>query len=313
MPLEPRLVPLVKLMALGGGDRSTPITVRRERSARLSHRGAALVMFREPDPATTTHDYVAVDGGRILVRLYRPHGRGPFPAYVFLHGGGWCEGTLDERDARCRAVCTGAQCVVVSVDYRLAPENRFPTAPEDCYAALCWVVDNAERLEVDADRVAIGGESAGGNLAAVVCLMARDRAGPRPCHQWLDVPATDLTCSQSGFSEVPDGYGLERVAIDEFIAQYLPDAAMVTDPYCSPLLAEDLSGLPPAWIMTAEFDKLRGDGEAYAAALNLAGGDAHHVRLAGHVHASFSFTRILPSARAYQRDAIAALAAAFAR
>jgi acetyl esterase len=305
---------MVKLMALGGGDDlSVPITVRRERSARLSHRGAALVMLRESDPASTTHDDVPVEGGRIMVRLYRPHGRGPFPAYVFLHGGGWCEGTLDERDARCRAICAGAGCLVVSVAYRLAPENRFPTATEDCYAALEWVVDNAARLDVDPDRVAIGGESAGANLAAVVCIMARDRDGPSVCHQWLDVPATDLTCSQSGFRDVPDGYGLDRAAVDDYLSHYLPDPTMATEPYCSPLLAGDLSGLPPAWIMTAEFDKLRGDGEAYAAALNTAGVEAHHVRLAGHVHASFSFTRILPSARAYQRDAIAALAAAFAR
>jgi acetyl esterase len=314
MALEPRLVPMLKLMQLGGGDdRSVPVTVRRARSARMSYRGAALVMVREPDPAATTHDYVPVDGGRILVRLYRPSGSGPFPVYVFLHGGGWCEGTLDERDARCRAICAGARCLVVSVDYRLAPENRYPTAPEDCYAALTWVVDNAQRLGVDADRVAIGGESSGANLAAVVCLMARDRHGPQPCHQWLDVPATDLTYGQSGFAEVDDGYGLDRAAIDEYTAHYAPDPATREEAYCSPLLAHDLSGLPPAWIMTAEYDKLRGDGEAYAAALKAAGVDAHHVRLAGHVHASFSFTRLLPSARAYQRDAIAALAAAFAR
>jgi acetyl esterase len=127
----------------------------------------------------------------------------------------------------------GITNLVVSVDYRLAPENRFPTAPEDCYAALCWVVEHAGRLDVDPDRVAIGGESAGGNLAAVVCPMVRDRNGPRPCHQWLDVPATDLTYSQSGFREVPDGYGLDQAAIDEFTEHYLPDPAMVEDPYCS--------------------------------------------------------------------------------
>lgn len=314
MPLEPRLAPILKVMALlGNEDLSVPMTLRRERAARLSRLGAPLVIRREPDPATTTHDFVPVDGGHILVRLYRPHGHGPFPVYVFLHGGGWCEGTLDERDERCRAICAGASCLVVSVDYRLAPENRFPTAPEDCYAALCWVVDNAERLEVDPARVAIGGESAGGNLAAVVCLMARDRDGPRVCHQWLDVPATDLTLGQSGFRDVPDGYDLDLATIEDYTAHYLPDASMASEPYCSPLLADDLSGLPPAWIMTAEFDKLRGDGEAYAAALREAGVEAHHVRRSGNVHASFAYTRILPSARTYQRDAIAALAAAFTR
>lgn len=312
MPLEPRLAPLVRLARFAGDDLTVPIATRRERSARLSHRGAFLVMLREPPPAELTHEYVPVVGGRILVRRYRPAGRGPFPLYVFLHGGGWCAGTLDERDARCRAISAGAGCVVASVDYRLAPENQYPTPPEDCYAALEWLVEHATELDVDAERVAIGGESAGGNLAAVVCLMARDRGGPRLCHQWLDVPATDLTCSQSGFREIPDGYTLDRATIDDYLGHYLSDATSTTDPYCSPLLADDLSGLPSAWIMTAEFDKLRGDGEAYAEALQEAGVPARHIRLAGHIHPSFAFTRLLASARDYQRDAIAALTEAFA-
>lgn len=313
MPLEPRLVPILRLGRLtDDGDPAVPMAERRERSARVSHRGAAVVMLHEPDPAAVTHVSVPVQGGRIRVRLYHPHGSGPFPLHVFLHGGGWCVGTIDERDARCRAISAGARCVVASVDYRMAPENQYPTPPEDCYAALQWLVDHAADHRIDPGRVAIGGESAGANLAAVVCLMARDRQGPTLCHQWLDVPSTDSTCSQSGFRDVPDGYLLDRAVIDDFLEHYLPDPAMATEPYCSPLLADDLSGLPPAWIMTAEFDKLRGDGEAYAAALEQAGVPARHVRLAGHVHPSFAFTRLLPSARAYQADAIAALAAAFA-
>lgn len=313
MTLDPRLVPLLRVGNLRGpDDLSVPMSIRREQSARLSRRGALLVMHREAEPAAVTHEAVPVTGGQIKVRLYRPHGRGPFPLYVFLHGGGWCAGTLDERDARCRAVSAGAGCVVASVDYRLAPENQFPTAPEDCYAALEWLVDHGAALGIDAERVAIGGESAGANLAAVVCLMARDRDGAAICHQWLDVPSTDSTCSQSGFRDVPDGYWLDRASIDDYLAHYLPDPALATHPYVSPLLADDLAGLPPAWIMTAELDKLRGDGEAYANALTAAGVPATHVRLDGLIHASFAFTRLLPTARAYQADAIAALAAAFA-
>ncbi len=293
------------------------MAVRRARGARLSHSGAALVIRGEPEPASTSHVLVPVDGGRILVRLYVPHGIGSFPLLVFLHGGGWCTGTLDERDQRCRAISAGARCVVASVDYRLAPENQYPTAPEDCYCALEWLVANASEVDrnvdftIDPDRVAIGGESAGANLAAVVCLMARDRQGPQICHQWLDVPATDMTLSQSGYREVPDGYLLDRAVIDDYIDHYVSDPAQVTEPYCSPLLADDLSGLPPAWIMTAELDKLRGDGEAYAAALVAAGGRAQHVRLEANIHASFALTRLLPSSRRYQADAIAALEAAF--
>jgi acetyl esterase len=309
MPLEPRLKPIVLLASRG--DASGPMALRREQSARQSRWGGWLVMHKGPEPAETVDRNVPVEGGRINVRLYRPGTPGPHPLYVFLHGGGWCVGTIDERDPRCRTIAAGADCVVASVDYRLAPENQYPTPPEDCYAALCWLVAHADELGLDADRVAIGGESAGANLAAVVCLMARDRNGPQICHQWLDVPATDLTLAQSGHREVPDGYLLDAAAIDDFLAHYLADPDQVTEPFCSPLLADDLRGLPPAWIMTAEFDKLRGDGEAYAAALEEAGGTAHHVRLDGHIHASFALTRLLESSRVYERDAIAALAAAF--
>lgn len=293
------------------GELSTPMVVRRAAAARLSHSGARWVMHRGPEPASVSHHLVPVEGGRILVRVHHPHGSGPHPLYVFLHGGGWCVGTLEERDPRCRAVSAGAACAVATVDYRMAPENQFPTAPEDCYAALCWLVDHAATLGFDVDRVAVGGESAGGNLAAVVCLMARDRRGPSICHQWLDVPATDATFAQEGHRSVSDGYLLDHATIVDYLDHYLPDPALATDPLVSPLLAPDLSGLPPAWVMTAEFDQLRGDGEAYAAALVAAGGTATHVRLAGHVHPSFAFTRLVPSAAAYERDAIAALRAAF--
>jgi len=314
MPLDPRVSAIVKISnRLDSGDLDVPMPIRRAESARLSHFGARLVMPKGPDPAETLERMVPVDGGEILVRIHRPHGSGPHPLYVFLHGGGWCVGTLEERDPRCRAISAGADCVVASVDYRMAPENQYPTAPEDCYAALLWLVEHAAEFGIDATRLAIGGESAGGNLAAVVCLMSRDRHGPRICHQWLDVPATDATLAQSGHREVADGYLLDGAVIDDFLAHYLADPAQALEPYCSPLLAADHRDLPPAWIMTCEFDRLRGDGEAYAAALNAAGVPATHIRLAGHVHPSFAFTRLVPSAAAYERDATAALAAAFRR
>ena len=316
MPLEPRLRPLVALgRRFDRMDPTVPMASRREQAARLSRVGWRLVMVPGPEPAAVEHVEVPVEGGTIRVRLYRPAGApaGPLPLYAFFHGGGWCAGTLDERDARCRTVAGEARCVVASVDYRLAPENQYPTAAEDCYAATTWLVDHAERLGIDPERVAVGGESAGGNLAAVVCLLARDRGGPVICHQWLDVPATDATLAQSGHREVPDGYLLDAAAIDDYLAHYLPDPSLATEPRVSPLLADDLSGLPPAWIMTAEYDRLRGDGEAYADAVIAAGGRATHVRLDGHIHPSFAFTRLLPSARSYERDAIDALVTAFDR
>ena len=313
MPIEPRLRPIVRLGNLQRDGLPADVIGRREQGARLSRAGGFLLMLPGPEPAGVRDLEVPVAGGRIRVRLYRPDRPGPLPLHVFLHGGGWCAGTLDERDPRCRTIAAGADCMVASVDYRLAPENQFPTAPEDCYAALCWLVEHADQLGIDGTRVAIGGESAGGNLAAVVCLMARDRNGPTICHQWLDVPATDLTLAQAGHRDVPDGFLLDAQGIDEFLEAYLPDPALATDPLASPLLAGDLAGLPPAWIMSAEHDKLRGDAEAYAAALTDAGVAAYHVRLDGHIHPSFAFTRLLASSRAYERDAIAALGAAFAR
>jgi acetyl esterase len=285
---------------------------RREQAARTARLGGWLVMRPGPEPATVEHVSVPVEGGQIRVRIYRPQGPGPHPLFVFLHGGGWCLGSLDERDPRCRTVSAAARCVVASVDYRLAPENQFPTGLEDSYAALCWLVEQAEDLGVDPTRVAVGGESAGANLAAVVCRLARERNGPTIIHQWLEVPATDATLSQSGYRDVEDGYLLDRAAIEELLGLYLPDRGLVTDPRVSPLLADDLSHLPPAWITTTEFDHLRGDGEAYAAALVAAGGVAHHERLDGHIHASFALTRLLPSALAYEHRAIAGLARAFA-
>jgi acetyl esterase len=314
VPLDPRVRLLVRAISRldGEGDRTVPMAVRRFQSARLATSGARIVMPSGPAPAETFDRQVPVDGGSIRVQFHRPSGAGPHPLYVFLHGGGWCVGTLAERAPRCRAVSAGARCVVASVDYRMAPENQYPTPAEDCYAAVAWMADHAGNLGIDAGRIAVGGESAGGNLAAAVCLMARDRGGPAICHQWLDVPALDATLSTPGHREVPDGYLLDAASIDEYTDLYVPDHDRRREPYCSPLLATDHSGLPPAWIMTCEFDKLRGDGEGYAAALREAGVPVTHTRLAGHVHPSVAFTRIVASAAAYERDAIAALAAAFA-
>ncbi len=314
MPLEPRVRRLVQVLnALDGPETEATMADRRRASAATSRRLGFTVMAKGPEPASQADLLVPVEGGRIIVRLYRPKGPGPFPLYVFLHGGGWCVGTLDERDPRCREISAGARCVVASVDYRMAPENTYPTPGEDCYRALLWLAEYADELHIDSSRIAIGGESAGANLAAVTTLMARDRSGPRLCHQWLDVPATDLTLSQPSITSVPDGHLLDRSAIDRYLAAYLTEPGQATEAYASPLLAEDLAGLPPAWIMSAEFDKLRDDGKAYADALDAAAVPVTYRLLQGHVHPSFAFTRVIPTAKAYEQAAIAALAAAFRR
>lgn len=263
--------------------------------------------------AEQTDHPVGVEGGVIRVRIYRPFGTAPFPLHVFIHGGGWCTGTLSQRDNRCRDLAAGAGCVVASVEYRLAPENRYPTAPEDCYRALCWLVEQAARLGVDPDRVSVGGESAGGNLAAVVCLMSRDRGGPPILFQLLDVPATDLTMSQPSVSRLGNGYLLTRQDMDRYVDAYLPDRSLATDPYASPLHATDLTGLPSAMVTTCEYDPLRDEGEAYAHRLAAAGVEVDHHMLAGHIHPSFALTRLLASARDHDRACAQALRKAYRR
>jgi acetyl esterase len=288
-------------------DDSVSFAERRASAARQYERFGWVALRPGPKVASIANKFVPVDRGRITVRVYRPSAVRNLPLHVFLHGGGWCMGTLDERDCRCKAIAVDADCVVASVEYRLAPECQYPTAPEDCYAALGWLVEHADEMGVNAHAVTIGGESAGGNLSAVVALMARDRGGPQLLLQMLDVPATDLTLAHPSISELGSGYLLTRHEIEHYLDSYLPDRSMVTDPYASPLHAKDLSGLPPAHIMTAEFDPLRDEGQAYGEKLQAAGIPVEHVRLAGHIHPSFAFTQLLPSARAYHRDFVAAL------
>ncbi len=311
MALEPRVAWIVRAFnAFDRGPADAPMVTRRARSAQAARLGG-LVMLPGPARVTVVDRLVPVQRGRITVRLYRPRRSGRLPLYVFLHGGGWCIGTLSERDPRARTIADGARCVVASVDYRLAPENAYPTAPEDCYAALQWLVAQADELEIDPDRIAVGGESAGANLAAVVCLMARDRSGPALRYQWLDVPATDLTLSQPSVHATPPGLLLDLAQMTAYRDHYLPDPErQAVEPYASPLWAENLAGLPPATILTCGYDPLRDDGSAYAARLIEAGIEVHRVHLDGHVHPSFAFTRVVPSARSYEQQAVEWLAAA---
>lgn len=310
MELEPAVRTIVRIANRidRGGDGSLSWSRRRQDAATIGRRLRWVVMPSGPQMMIETTEVVPVENGRIDVRVYRPRA-GRLPVHLFLHGGGWCTGNLDERDPRCRTTAAGADCVVVSVDYRLAPENAYPTAPEDCYRALEWVVASADQLDIDPSRIGVSGESAGANLAAVLCLMTRDRSGPAIAHQWLDVPATDLTMTQPSVTSTPSGYLLDHAAMVEFRDAYLTSVAQQTEPYASPFHAADLTGLPPAWILTCGADPLRDDGRVYAERLRAAGVDVTHEHLAGHVHPSFAFTRI-PSAAAYERAAVAALRSA---
>jgi acetyl esterase len=309
MPLEPRLRPLLAIAARSGDDDAT-LPARRLTGTRQARQLGRLVMASGPK-VPTREVMVPVHGGAIRVRLYEPIGPGPRPLHVFLHGGGWCVGDLDQRDPRGRAIARGAACVVASVDYRMAPENAYPVPLEDCYAALTWLVDHAAELDLDADRVSVGGESAGANLAAVVAILARDRNGPPLVFQWLDVPATDLTLSQPSIDRLGTGYGLTKVDMEHYVAAYLRDVDP-SEPYVSPLHCPDLTGLPPALVTTAELDPLQDDGTAYADRLREAGVSVEQHHLPGLVHAAFAFTRLLPTAKTYEQAAIAALRRAYA-
>jgi acetyl esterase len=308
MPLDSRLRPILAVQNRRDDDTAT-MPSRRLSSTLQARRLGRLVMAPGPDVATR-EVMVPVEGGAIRVRLYVPDAVGPLPLHVFLHGGGWCVGDLDQRDPRCRSIAAGAGCVVASVDYRMAPENAYPVPLEDCYAALCWLESEAESLGIDGRRVSVGGESSGANLAAVVALLARDRDGPALVFQWLDVPATDLTLSQPSIDRLGTGYGLTRAEMEAYRAAYLREVDP-TEPYVSPLHRDDLSGLPPALVMTAGYDPLRDDGLVYARRLREAGVAVEHHDLEGLTHAAFAFTRLLPEARRYEAAAIAALRRAY--
>ena len=210
--------------------------------------------------------------GEIPARHYRPANGAPAPLLVFYHGGGWSIGDLDSYDALCRLTCRDAGIHVLSIDYRLAPEHPAPAAVEDAYAAFRWAYDHAEELGAAPGRVAVGGDSAGGNLAAVVCQLARDEGGPAPVLQWLIYPRTDFTTQTRSLSLFARGFLLTKRDIDWFESQYLRRSSVDrADPRISPLLAESLAGLAPALIAVAGFDPLRDEGESYAAALQAAG------------------------------------------
>ena len=251
--------------------------------------------------------------GDVPVRLYTPAGQAPFPALVYYHGGGWVLGGLDTHDGVCRQMASSAGCLVLSVDYRLAPEHKFPAAAEDAYAALQWVATNADGLGVDPARIAIGGDSAGGNLAAVVALMARDRGTPAVAFQLLVYPVTDSACDTASYRDNADGYFLTKDAMLWFWNHYTRDAADRRNPYAAPLKAQDLRGLPPALVMTAEFDPLRDEGEAYAARLREAGVPVQLTRYHGMIHGFFGMSALLDQAKEAIQEATTALRTAFKR
>jgi acetyl esterase len=294
--LDPQMKAVLDQAAAAGGKAFHDMTPSEARTA-IDTMFAA---FRgTPKPINKIEDRkIPGPAGQIPARIYTPAGSGPFGALVFFHGGGWVIGNIETHDVTCRDLADGSGCVTISVDYRLAPEHKFPAAPEDCYAATKWVAENARALNIDPNRIAVGGDSAGGNLSAVVSQMARDRGGPKIAFQLLVYPATDCaneSASQREFAQ--DGYILSRADMDWFYGHYLNGPADRSNPMVSPALAKSLTNLPPAFLLTAEVDPLRDEGEAYAAALTNAGVKVKSRRYNGVCHGFFSMAALIDAGK----------------
>jgi acetyl esterase len=239
----------------------------------------------EPEPvAHVENRMIPGPAGDIPVRIYTPQGNGPFPVLIYFHGGGFVIGDPDSYDGVCRSLTNLVGSIVVSVDYRLAPENKFPAAPEDCYAATQWVAEHAATLQGDPSRIAISGDSAGGNLTAVVAQMARDHGGPALVFQLLIYPVTDLKATCPSIQENGEGYFLTKEDMEWFTNHYLNSEDEKDNLLASPLYSSNLRGLPPALIITAEYDPLRDEGELYGHRLKEAGVPVTISRYDGMIH-----------------------------
>jgi acetyl esterase len=256
--------------------------------------------------------WIPVPGAEIKARIFRPNGAAPHPGLLHFHGGGFIYGTVNSffNDLRCAYLAAHVECMVITVDYRLAPEHKFPTAFEDCYAGLLWAYSEADELGFDRSRLAIAGESAGGNLAAAVALAARDRGGPLLALQLLEVPLTDLSASASLFPSVAQfgaGYGLNSDLFDVVTTAYLATPSDANSPYASPLQTPDLSRLPPTHVMTAGMDILRDSGEAYAERLARAGVQVSVHRRDEHTHGSSVLWQTWSPARDWMDEVVEVL------
>ena len=311
--LHPQARALLDLIAERGVPPTHTLSPQEARAVYRDRRG-----FTQPaPPPVASVQSLQAEGplGPIPLRLYRPLGTMAdqvLPALVYYHGGGWVIGDLDTHDTLCRELANGSGCAVVSVDYRLAPEHRFPAAVDDAIAAARWVRREAAALKLDAQRIAVGGDSAGGNLAAVVAIAARDAGEPPFAWQLLIYPATDQHRTAPSHASNGQGYLLTRDTMDYFTGHYLPDARLHADWRASPLLHPDLSRLPPALVLTAGYDPLRDEGLAYAQKLSEAGTRATQLSFERQIHGFILMGKVLAEANDAVRLCAAALRDALA-
>jgi acetyl esterase len=308
MPLDPQAEALIASTA---GTR--PVEELTIQEAREGFEQRVRLTGGQPEPVEQViSSEIPGPGGAIAVRMYVPRGDPPLPALVYFHGGGWVRGSLQTHDVLCRALANGGGCTVVSVDYRMAPEHTFPAAFDDCLAATRWVAEHASEIGVDARHLAVGGDSAGGNLAAAVALSLRDQGGPRLLHQLLIYPVTDYNFETRSYIDNATGYMLTRESMRYYWRLYLRDEADAQDQRAAPLRAKSFANLPPALVITAEFDPLRDEGRAYAEQLRAAGTPAAYSEYAGMVHGFVTSAGVIDQGRAAIREAADALRAAFA-
>jgi acetyl esterase len=311
MPLDPQVQDyLTKLASLG----MDPMSAISPAMARAMMEAETRTLGEPPAVGWIADRTIPGPGpeGEIPIRITFPAGeeKTSNPALVYFHGGGWVVGSIATHDLMCRELANAARVAVVSVGYRLAPEHRYPAALQDAYAAIAWVAANAASIGIDPARIAVGGDSAGGNLAAAVALQARDQGGPRLAYQLLIYPITNDDLDTLSYLEFAQGYMLTREAMAWYWDQYVPEPAARRDPGVAPLRAADLSGLPPALVVTAEYDVLRDEGEAYARRLEGAGVPTRLVRYEGLIHGFLRRTGLFDRAQAAMEEISAALKSA---
>jgi acetyl esterase len=304
MPLDAQSQAVLNMMAAAGLPPIELTTAAQARELRAALR-ASFSAFAGPVPEPARIEDRTIGG--IPIRVYWPHLVKPLPILVYFHGGGWVLGDIEGYDPACRALAMASGCIVASVEYRLAPEHPYPAALEDCYTATKYIAENAHEFDADPARLAVGGDSAGGNLAAAVTLLAQETGGPEILFQLLIYPATDYSADTGSFQEFGEGYFLTAAGMRWFWQQYTGKAENGLKYWVSPLSAKNLGGLPAAFVITAECDVLRDQGEAYAHRLEEAGVPVQLKRYDGAIHGFFNMAGMLDTGKQAISDAGAAL------
>ena len=294
MPLDPEAEILVLAAARIA---TTPLEQLSPQQARDDMLRQTAALGRSEQVAKVEDVRAPGPGGEMAIRIYTPAGEAPFGCLVYFHGGGFVIGSIETHDGLCRMLANAASVVVATVEYRLAPEHKYPAAVEDAYAATCWIAEQARRFGVDPNRIAVGGDSAGGALAAAATMMIRDRGGPKLAFQLLLYPVTDAYLETTSYGQFAEGYLLTRAAMAWFWDHYLSDPAQREEAYAAPLRAANFSGLPPALVITAECDPLSDEGEAYARRLEAAGVPVTLTRYRGMIHGFIRRAKLLTQGR----------------